>query len=221
MQQQTINLLLLSPVFLVLFVLCEWLYHRRGWQAEHSRKVAHAGAGLLSLAFPFLLHDFWVVALICGLFLTILVVTKYTGLMRSIHAIDRVSYGSTMFPFVVCLCFWRFSQTQQLIQYYLPILIMALADPTACLVGKRFPSKKLYQNKTLAGSLAFFIVAVSLTLIMAVATGYAEPFGSMMLLALLIGLASTTAEALSGQGLDNLTIPMTTLLVLHWQNLFP
>jgi len=216
MQQQTINLLLLSPVFLGLFVLCEWLYHRRGWQAEHTRKVAHAGAGLLSLVFPLLLQDFWVVALLCGVFLAILVITKYTGLMRSIHAIDRESYGSTMFPFVVCLCFWRFAQTHQLIQYYLPILIMALADPAACLVGKRFASKKLYLNKTLAGSLAFFFVAASLTLIMAFTTSLCAQVGNWLLLALYVGLGTTAAEAVSGRGLDNLTIPLTALLLLQW-----
>ncbi len=216
MQQQTINLLLLSPVFLGLFVLCEWLYHRQGWQAEHSRKVAHAGAGLLSLTFPFLLKDFWVVALICGLFLVILVVTKYTGLLRSIHAIDRVSYGSTMFPFVVCLCFWRYTESGQLIEYYLPILVMALADPAACLTGKRFPSMKLYQNKTLVGSLAFFLVAAALTLVMAFSTGFVGATGNVLLLALLVGLATTVAEAFSGRGLDNLTIPLAALLVLQW-----
>lgn len=216
MQQQTINLLLLSPAFLGLFALCEWLYHRRGWQAEHSRKVAHAGAGLLSLSFPFLLEDFWLVALICGLFLVILVITKYTGLLRSIHAIDRVSYGSTMFPFVVCLCFWRYAESRQLIQYYLPILIMALADPAACLAGKRFQGIKLYQNKTLVGSLVFFLVAVCLTLLLSFSTGYFGSTGNVLVLALLVGLASTAAEAISGHGLDNLTIPVTALLVLQW-----
>lgn len=214
MQQQIINLLALGAVFLALFVFCEYLYHRRGWQAEHTRKVAHAGSGLLALCFPLFFQDYRFVILLCSLFLLILVVTKRTGMLRSIHGIARVSFGSTMFPFVVCLCFWRFSQTHQLIHFYLPVLIMALADPVACLVGKRLPLLKLYRKKTLGGSLAFFLVACGLTLVLGRVWQEQLHLSIPVSRALLIGLTTTVAEAVSGKGFDNLTIPLTTLMVL-------
>ena len=55
---------------------------------------------------------------------------------------------------------------------------MALADPAACLIGKRWPLMKLYQKKTLGGSLAFFIVAVFLTLLL----GLLMPVGLILLM---------------------------------------
>jgi phytol kinase len=214
MQQQIINLVALGTVFLVLFILCEWLYHRKEWQAEHTRKVAHAGSGLLALFFPVFFVDYRFVILLCSLFLLILVVTKRTGLLRSIHGIPRISFGSTMFPFVVCLCFWRYSVTHNLMHFYLPVLIMSLADPAACLVGKRMPMMKLYQKKTLGGSLAFFFVAFGLTMAMGIFMPMGESIGTSLNRALLIGFVTTVAEALSGRGFDNLTIPIAALALI-------
>jgi phytol kinase len=140
-------------------------------------------------------------------------VTKRTGVLHSIHGIARVSFGSTMFPFVVCLCFWRFSQTQNLIHFYLPVLIMSLADPVACLVGKRLPMMKLFRKKTLGGSLAFFVVALTLTLLLST-FWHGENFEISFTRAILVAFATTVAEALSGRGFDNLTIPLTTLALI-------
>ncbi|MBL7825138.1 MAG: hypothetical protein JNJ57_00800 [Saprospiraceae bacterium] len=208
------NLLVLGAVFLALFVLCEYLFHRRNWDAEHTRKVAHAGSGILALSFPFFLDSFWQVALLCGLFLLILAITKYSGLLRSIHAISRVSYGSTMFPVVVSICFWRYSNSHQLVHFYLPVLIMALADPAACLFGKKMPIKKLYLNKSLGGALAFFAVACTLSVVLFYFLGKQQLDNQLITRALLVGIVTTAAEAFSGNGFDNLTIPMAALLVV-------
>lgn len=214
MSNQLYNLLVLGGVFLALFLLCEWLFHRRLWDVEHTRKVAHAGAGLMALSFPLVFTELWQVLVLCGLFLLILVVTKYTGLLRSIHAITRVSYGSTMFPLVVVICFWRYTQTHNLVHFYLPVLVMALADPAACLVGKKMPIRKLYMNKSLGGAIAFFIVAFSLAIGMFYGFGHDTASSGLVTRAALVGGVTTLAEAFSGRGFDNLTIPMAALAVI-------
>jgi phytol kinase len=215
MQQQLFHLLGLGAAYLALFGLCEWLHHRRHWQAEHTRKLAHAGSGLLALSFPFFFQDFWFVAVLCALFLLILAVTKYTGFLRSIHGIPRVSYGSAMFPIVVCICFWRYAQTQDLTRFYLPVLVMALADPAACIVGKRLPISKLFRKKTLGGSLAFFVLAFGLGLAMFGFLQVGNTWASALAQAAALGLATTFAEAVSGRGFDNLTIPLAALAVMR------
>jgi dolichol kinase len=216
MSVQTQHLLLLSIAYLVLFGICEYLYHVRHWQTENTRKVAHAGSGLLALSFPFIFQDYRYVVLICALFLVILVITKYTGLLRSIHAVARVTYGSSMFPIVVSICFWFYSRDQDLIKFYLPILVMALADPAACLFGRQFPLAKLYKKKTLGGSLAFFATALFLGLLCFSIFQTGASLDKWLYKCVLLALCTTLAEAFSQKGSDNLTIPLSALGVLAW-----
>ncbi|MBU6340933.1 MAG: phosphatidate cytidylyltransferase [Bacteroidetes bacterium] len=216
MNTQTTHFLLLSGGFLLLFGICEYLYHVRKWQVENTRKVAHAGSGLLALSFPFILEDYRLVFLICGAFLLILVVTKYTKLLRSIHAVARVTYGSSMFPIVVSICFWFYSRDHDLIKFYLPILVMALADPAACLFGRRFPMMKLYKKKTLGGSLVFFATAFCLGVFCFNAFQTGAGVELWIFKCALLALCTTLAEALSQKGSDNLTIPLSALGVLVW-----
>lgn len=214
MQQQVINVLILGACFLALFGLCELLYYKRRWQAEQTRKLAHAGSGLLALTFPFFFHDFYWVLGLSLVFFIILALSKKVGMMRSIHGIARVSYGSAMFPLVVIICFWFYAQSHSLLHFYLPILVMALADPAACLIGKKLPIKKLYKKKTLGGSLAFFLVAFSLTLGFSVIGQPDFEIGKAVLKACLVALATTTAEVFTNHGFDNLTIPLAALLAM-------
>lgn len=214
MPVQITNLLLLGVAYLALFGLCEYLWHHRKWDAEHTRKVAHAGSGLMALSFPYWFHDLAFVVALCGLFLVILSATKRRGLLPSIHAVSRETYGSTMFPLVVCICFWFYSREGALVKFYLPILIMALADPAACLVGRRFPLMQLYKKKSLGGSLAFFTVAFGLSVALLASSGLG--FGRVLMYSTAIGLAGTFAEALTQKGFDNLSIPLSVLAVLFF-----
>lgn len=204
----------LGLAFLALFVVSEYLYHRRQWDAENTRKVAHAGAGLLALSFPLLFKDTVYVVVLCSTFLLILGITKRTGLLRSIHAVNRVTYGSTMFPVVVCICFWFYSRDLDLIKFYLPTLIMALADPAACLVGRRYPIRPLIKKKSLGGSLAFLGVALVLSVLMFVMLRTGTDWRLAVPQCLAIALVSMTAEAITQKGFDNLTIPLSTLALL-------
>jgi phytol kinase len=214
MSDQIYHFLALGVAYLGLFVISEYLYHKRNWDAENTRKVAHAGAGLLALSFPLLFHDTIYVVALCSAFLVILGVTKRTGFLRSIHAVDRITYGSTMFPLVVCICFWFYSRDLDLIKFYLPTLIMALADPAACLFGRRFPIRPLIKKKSLGGSLAFFVVALFLSVLMFFLLRDNPDWRLVAPQCLAIAFVSMTAEAITQKGFDNLTIPLSTLAVL-------
>lgn len=214
MATQISNLLVLGTAYLVLFALCEYLWHKHRWDTEHTRKVAHAGSGIMALSFPYWFSDVIFVVVLCSTFLLILALTKRSKWLRSIHAVKRETYGSTMFPLVVCICFWFYSREGLLVLFYLPILIMALADPAACLAGRRYPIVKLYKSKSLGGSLAFFGVAFVLGL---GAFGFLSPHTNWLVFlprCVAIALACTVAEAVTQKGFDNLTIPLSALLVL-------
>ena len=207
--------LILACCFLALFALAEWLYHFRKVKAEWTRKLVHIGTGLLTLLFPVVLVSHWQVLFLCASFLLILLASLKFGWLLSINAIDRFSYGSILFPIIVYMLFLVFQMAGKgLIVFYLPILILAICDPVAALVGKRFPLGKyrvLGCGKSLSGSLAFLVSALLVTALTVFALNHV-PFG--MQLMLLVPLIATASEALGVKGMDNFTIPASVVLTL-------
>jgi phytol kinase len=211
--------LLLAICFLLLFSLGEYLYHRKKVKAEITRKIIHIGTGLLTLLFPLLLHNHWQVLLLCGSFLILLLASLQFKLLPSINGIDRISHGSVLYPVAVYGTYLAYNQAHNgLIVFYLPILILAICDPLAALVGKRYPWGK-YQlggsKKTLAGSAAFFVAtcAVTYACFGLIQVNFMKT-ESILPTILLIATTTTAVEAISAYGFDNVSIPATVILNL-------
>lgn len=213
MVRDLLNTIILASSFLVLFGIAELLYHKFHVRAEITRKIVHIVTGLLTLLFPILLKNHWLVLFLCASFAIILILSLRFNFLKSINAIDRESVGAISYPFAVFGCYLAYEYSgyrgvyhyndQAYTFFYLPILILALCDPIAALIGKRWPIGKI-RNKTLMGSFAFFIVAFALSFI----------FTHSILLSIAIAIISTLAEAISPRGYDNITIPSSVLLVL-------
>ncbi|MBI3239326.1 MAG: phosphatidate cytidylyltransferase, partial [Flavobacteriia bacterium] len=100
-------------------------------------------------------------------------------------------------------------------------LILAICDPIAALTGKRWPLGKYSvgkETKTLMGSGMFLasalIVYISLTASL-------HPHTSVLMLiwrGLIVASIAALAEAVSGKGTDNITIPGAVLLALYLTN---
>jgi len=220
MNNEFLAYLFLSGLFLALFTVAEWLYHFARLKAEYTRKLVHIGTGLLTLLFPlYFSHILWV-ALLCGSFLVLLLLSRRFHFLKSINAIDRVSVGSIVYPVIVLICFYAYQlkahdNTGPAYRYfYLPILTMALCDPAAALIGKHFPWKPytiMGQTKTASGSLAFALLSIVLCCIFL-------PHESVcwfIVTSILIALVSTVTEGLSQKGYDNFTIPLSVLVILY------
>jgi phytol kinase len=212
--------LLLACCFLALFGFAEWLYHRKNVPSEWTRKIVHFGTGILTLLFPVFLESHWQVLALCGSFLLLLIASLRFRFLPSINDIDRTSHGSILYPVVVYACFLLYVASQQgLIVFYLPILILAICDPVAALVGKRYPRgvyRVLGSKKTLSGSLAFFAVCILVTTLAfysfdITSTAYPSHPGHMIL----IPMVAAAAEAVGVKGTDNLTIPASVAATLH------
>jgi dolichol kinase len=90
--------------------------------------------------------------------------------------------------------------------------VLALGDPAAALVGRRWGRLKIAQNRTLEGALAFVAVGtlVSLAVLQAVPGAPASP----LLLALTAGVVGALTELYSGRVDDNLSIPVVTAVAV-------
>jgi phytol kinase len=226
MSAEIINAGLLAISFLVLFALAELLYYKLSVRAEFTRKLVHFGTGLLTLLFPLRLNDQWLVLLLCATFSVIIIASLKFNFLRSINGIDRKSHGSISYPFSVYGCYLVYNYylhrngtgINPYMYFYLPILTLAVCDPVAALVGKRFPLGKYRVGKdfkSLAGSFSFF--ASSLLLTLAVYTWLSPGLISLpaiLPLAVLIAGLAALSEALSGRGIDNITIPATVVVLL-------
>lgn len=216
MEQDIIPSLVLGASFLALFGLSEWLYYGRSFPVELTRKITHAGTGLLSLFFPLIFETFWSVLVLCAGFAVLLVISKKKGFLKSINSVGRKSYGSLLYPLSVFSCFLFCKLSKHgLVVFYLPILTLAISDPLAALVGRRFGVKDyrvLGHRKTYLGSFAFLASAFLLACMASTLMGFG--FLKLLLFSLIFGFVVTAIEAFSSRGWDNLTIPFAAVVVI-------
>ncbi len=219
MAKEILNAILLAGMFILLFLIAEILYHKFRIKAENTRKIVHVGTGLITMLFPLILQSGWVVFVLCACFGLSLVLSLRLHLLPSINAIARPSYGSLLYPIAVYTCFLVYKYFHNnLLFFYLPVLTMALCDPVAALVGRRWPYGRFQLKngaKTITGSIAFFICSVMLT--MALHYFFSEEIfkpAHVFLIALIIAACATATEALSTKGVDNITIPICVVMAL-------
>ena len=209
-------LYIFAAIYGVLFAVAEVAYHLLKVKAEYTRKFVHIVTGIIALFFPVYLTEFWEVALLCCSFIVILVLSKRFDFLKSINGIERKSYGSVLFPIVVMICFYAYLVGENHAYYFLPLLILSLADPAAAIVGQRFPLGK-YQvfghTKTVSGSMAFALVT---TLVSCGTLQFVTDNTTLECLMMAVGIGVVTAigEALSVDGTDNVVIPVLVLVTM-------
>lgn len=176
----------------------EWTTIHFNIPRMHSRKIVHVGTSLLVVLFAHLFG--WSLFIFLGALFVIVL-----GLVRLIHPLESISdrtkesVGEILFPLGVMIAA-SICQTQQ--SFLIAILILGLADTVAFYIGCFVKSPQLIHGKTIAGSLAFFIVA----LIIGLTSGN-------VLLAFTLAAATTVAELTGTRGLDNVTVPCVAALV--------
>lgn len=200
-----------------------WLIDTYSKDNEQLRKLVHMlhGVGLAAIAFVAPLE------FIVGLevvFLLSMIVARYLAehftkipwikYMNRMYSVGRLSFGEFFYPLsVIAITFivqskWEFAAA---------ILILAIADSVAAVLGKKYGSGNSYlvfgQKKSVAGSIAFFVATLCIIAAFALLQGEAvhASLGLMILSALLI----TAAENLGVYGSDNLLIPIVAVVLLN------
>ena len=219
----------MSPEFLGVAAVACWLavvvatalLVRRRWpeQREWSRKVVHIGTGPVVLIAWAMGIDQGV-ALPAAALVTVLTALNHRyRLLPAVEDVGRHSYGTIAYGAAITILlalFWP----QQPLPVAAGVLVMALGDGLAGLIGPQIPSTRwqvLGQTKSLAGTGA--MAAASLLVLggltaLASALGLAAPSWPSLLL--LTGVAAGL-EQLSRYGGDNLTVPLATGML--WQQL--
>ena len=219
----------MSPEFLGVAAVACWLavvvatalLVRRRWpeQREWSRKVVHIGTGPVVLI-AWAMGIGQGVALPAAALVTVLTALNHRyRLLPAVEDVGRHSYGTIAYGAAITILlalFWP----QQPLPVAAGVLVMALGDGLAGLIGPQIPSIRwqvLGQTKSLAGTGAMAAASLlALGGLTALASGLGLAAPSWPSLLLLTGVA-TGLEQLSRYGGDNLTVPLATGML--WQQL--
>jgi len=154
------------------------------------------------------------------IFFAVLFITQNGKQLKSIHDIERKSIGSYLLPLSIYGTFWISCLLHNKFVYILPMLILAVCDPMAAILGiniKNYNGRiKLFGHKfekTWLGSGAFLFTSFIISVI-ALYFHHSVFNLKTFWLALLIAAISTLGEFFSWRGSDNLTIPLSVVLIL-------
>lgn len=194
--------LVAAAYFLSLFIGIELIARKTSIPIELSRKLAHIIAGVSAAFLPFIM-PFSSIVILSGVFLVVMVVSRHLRIFTSIHDVERLSYGELFFPVAVGLMAFLFPENTL---YMYGILVMAIADGLAGLLGAHFGRKKYKigsARKSYAGSGVFFVACLAIGLVVA-------PHAGIIVIAALL----TFIEAASVRGIDNLLLPPVAAVLL-------
>ncbi len=212
--QDAYSAALISVAIVTLFAVGEFLHRVVAVRVELTRKFTHVGAGVIVLSFPWTISSPWTVLVLSVSFGGLLAIGKVTGLLSSVHNVERRTSGAYYYPVAVLGTFWL-SKGDPLL-FCVPIAVMALADTAAALVGQRvgqFHYRVFDNSRSVEGSMGFFAFALAVCLAGLALSGTAE-WPAMLIVALVAAIMATATEAISVRGSDNLFIPYTCFLVL-------
>ena len=187
---------------------------------ELRRKALHIGVGLTALSFPLFLTEAWMVvvslAVVAGWMLAVRRVPFLQARFGCVlHDIRRESHGELYFALSIA-CLLLFSGTNLLL-FTIPVLILAISDAAAAIVGRAWPLGELggaAEGKTLSGSAAFLFSAHLITWSL-LASYTPLPNGTALAIAAIVACLTCVTEAISSRGLDNLLVPGVAWLVLN------
>ncbi len=197
----------------------------RVWQViakphpELVRKIFHLGGGLLALPLPWLFSSLVPVLVLGASSIALFTLLRTVPVLKAgpgqvLAAVQRNTVGEYGFILSLLLLFTWARDTPLL--YGVPLLILAIADASAALVGRHY-GKLFYTvsggGKTVEGSAAFFLAAffcVHVPVLLFTDT----PRPESLLIGINIGLMVMMAEAAAWWGLDNLIIPLFSYVLL-------
>ena len=219
MNSQIIVTALFLIGFVAIIALTEYLHKRFSLNSEFTRKIAHVLASLSSLVFIFVFDSFWYVLFIGFIFFFVLFIGKYKNAFRSIDSVRRKTGGSYLLPVSICILFYFSNKLDNTLIFVLPILILGISDPLAATFGMAFHNKTrkitildYTFDKTILGSMVFFLSTFFISWLTLSFFNYAMK--EALMLSLVIAILNTFIELISSKGIDNISVPLLTMMLL-------
>jgi len=208
--------------FLLLLVMAAAEFVRKSHPSrqEVTRKLVHMATGMLVAAGCLGLQSNWPLAAISLFFVGFNILALRYGWLSGMHDTLRPTLGTVFYPsaFLVLLL-WLWDDYRGVI--IIAMLIMAVGDAAAALVGRRMRRPQVYrlgaEAKTLQGSITMFLASLAIALFgLCFLLSLPHSCWRLALMAVAAALVATACESLSFSGSDNLTVPLGSAFVLHY-----
>jgi dolichol kinase len=198
-----------------LLVITELLGEYKILKGEYRRKFLHITAGTFIAFWPWLIS--WRSIELIGLaMVAFTIANRYFAFLNYHGRIGRASFGDI---FMAVAVFLTAALTHNKIFFAVALLEVALADGLAAVAGitygKNWGYKVFMNKKTVIGSMVFWIATVCIFGVGLLPAHDSISFQNYYIILLLLPPAFTLAENVSIFGLDNLVIPLLTILVLQ------
>ena len=200
-------------LLIFLFAITDFLKNRFNLDSNNSRKIVHIVSCITVCTFPYTLSNIEIY-LICFIFVIITSFTKYRGIFKSIHSVDRITFGAEAYPIGVLIATYCFLPLDKNAFIY-GMMVGGFSDSMASVIGKYYKYKEITifgQKKSLGGSLSFFITTVIISYLFIFVLGFELSAISILIIAFIL----TIAELVQTFGIDNVTIPVLGGMTLNY-----
>jgi phytol kinase len=206
----------ITVLFCALFAAAEAWWRALQPPVEYTRKSVHVGCGLIAAPLPWLIDSPWTMLLLGSAFVGIVAFTRRMGWLPCLHAVERCSHGATLYPASIFLTYLLALHTGRPELYCAAVLVLAVSDAAASLIGIRFGRHRLQVEgdvKSIEGCIAFFATA-HVIVFSALALLTDLPLAVCLLSATYAAGLGACIELVSRSGTDNLFIPLAVFGIL-------
>jgi len=181
-----------------------------------TRKFIHIAVGMISAPTVLWFGNLWWAIVPPLAFVVINYLDYRFGVIQAMMSSNRSNLGTVYFPLAfaaVLVLFWGDPSRPTVNPHLIVAALMPMTwgDALAAIVGERSGKRRytlLGQTRSLEGSVTMFIISAATTWI---ALGAAP---SAVVIAIVVALGATLVEAISPWGIDNLTVPAISVLLL-------
>ena len=180
---------------------------------EGSRKFIHIAVGNWWLIAMYFFDHVIYAALIPALFIVINYLSYRTNFIKAMERQEKKTLGTVFYPIsLLILVIVTFGIIKKPEIGAMGVLIMAYGDGLAAVIGEKIGMKKLYNQKTLVGTIVMLLVSITVSSSLLLVLNYEE---NLFFNVIIISVVATVVELFSKNGWDNITVPLISSLLFY------
>lgn len=207
--------IIISYLYIGIIIAGAKLFEKRGEEA--SRKFIHIMLGNWWFIAMYFFTNVWFAIFVPITFVIINYVSYKQDLIKVMERKNQDGLGTVYYAIsLFILAIVSFGIYQKPILGLIPNLIMAYGDGFAAVVGKCIKSKTYKvgeTKKSIAGSITMFMISLIFITIF-LKTQYTFELWQTVLIGIIMSGIVTIIEAISVKGIDNISVPVSMLVML-------
>lgn len=207
--------IIISYLYIGIIIAGAKLFEKRGEEA--SRKFIHIMLGNWWFIAMYFFTNVWFAIFVPITFVIINYVSYKQDLIKVMERKNQDGLGTVYYAIsLFILAIVSFGIYQKPILGLIPNLIMAYGDGFAAVVGKCIKSKTYKvgeTKKSIAGSITMFMISLIFITIF-LTTRYTFELWQIVLIGIVMSGIVTIIEAISVKGIDNISVPVSMLVML-------